>query len=84
MNLLFLILFLINFPFFIILLNLRLIVVRLCFLNKEHDNLVEVASAFAINSEDRIILAKNHTKIHHDRETLSKVASFLEKGKFVN
>ena len=57
---------------------------RLCFLNKEHDNLVEVASAFAINSEDRIILAKNHTKIHHDRETLSKVASFLEKGKFVN
>ncbi|MFT4694492.1 MAG: pimeloyl-ACP methyl ester carboxylesterase [Francisella sp.] len=57
---------------------------RLCFSNKDHDNLVEVTSAFAINSDDRIILANNHTKIHHDIETLSKVASFLERGRFLN
>ena len=54
---------------------------RLC-LREEHDGLVEVESVFAINSSDRIILNKNHSEIHHDTETLSKVADFLRAGSF--
>ncbi|MED7788258.1 alpha/beta hydrolase [Francisella sp. 19X1-34] len=54
---------------------------NLC-LNKDHDGLVEVESALAINSSDRVILNKNHGEIHHDPETLNKVESFLKTGKF--
>ncbi|BCD90800.1 hypothetical protein fh0823_09390 [Francisella halioticida] len=54
---------------------------RFC-LNNDHDGLVEVQSAFAINSDDRIILNKNHGEIHHDIETLKKVDYFLKTGKF--
>ena len=52
-------------------------------LKSDHDGLVEVASVFAINSANRIILNKNHRKIHHDDETLSKMAYFLQTGKFL-
>lgn len=51
-------------------------------LKNDHDGLVEVASVFAVNSADRIVLYKNHCKIHHDDETLSKIACFLQTGKF--
>lgn len=50
---------------------------RLCF-NKDNDGLVEIDSVFAINSDDRIILHKNHGEIHHDIETLNKVDLFLK------
>lgn len=52
-----------------------------CF-NKDNDGLVEIDSAFAINSDDRIVLHKNHGEIHHDIETLERVDSFLRTGKF--
>ncbi|OIN83901.1 hypothetical protein KX00_1458 [Francisella sp. TX07-6608] len=51
-------------------------------LKNQHDGLVEIASVFAVNSVDRIILNKNHREIHHDNETLSKIACFLQTGKF--
>ncbi|APD50786.1 alpha/beta fold hydrolase [Francisella hispaniensis] len=51
-------------------------------LKNDHDGLVEVASVFAVNSADRIILNKNHREIHHDDDTLNRVACFLETGKF--
>lgn len=54
---------------------------KLC-LTKEHDGLVDVVSALAINSQDKIILYKNHREIHHDIETLTRVKCFLCKGKF--
>ena len=54
---------------------------RYC-LNNDHDGLVEVQSAFGINSDDRIILNKNHGEIHHDVDTLEKVDCFLKTGKF--
>ncbi|WP_150468317.1 alpha/beta hydrolase [Francisella sp. SYW-9] len=54
---------------------------NLC-LNKGHDGLVEVESAFAINSSDRVILNKNHGEIHHNPETFNKVENFLKTGKF--
>ncbi|MFC4891613.1 alpha/beta hydrolase [Pseudofrancisella aestuarii] len=56
---------------------------RLC-LSEDNDGLVDVESAFAINSDDRIILNKSHAKIHHDTDTLNKIVSFLETGKFVS
>ena len=51
-------------------------------LNNSHDGLVEVESAFAINSVDRIVLNKNHGEIHHDVETLKRVECFLQTGRF--
>ncbi|AIT08858.1 hypothetical protein LO80_01930 [Candidatus Francisella endociliophora] len=54
---------------------------KLC-LSKEHDGLVDVDSVFAINSSDRVVLNKNHREIHHDAETFSKIAYFLENNKF--
>ncbi|QWV00118.1 alpha/beta fold hydrolase [Francisella salimarina] len=54
---------------------------RLC-LRSEHDGLVEVSSVFSINSLDRITLNKNHSEIHHDEETLTKVSFFLKTGSF--
>ena len=51
-------------------------------LTSEHDGLVEVGSAFAINSDDKIIVNMNHQKIHHDETTLQYVKNFLERGRF--
>lgn len=55
---------------------------KLC-LKNEHDGLVEVSSVFSINSSDRITINKNHSKIHHDLETLNKVSYFLKTGRFL-
>jgi pimeloyl-ACP methyl ester carboxylesterase len=57
------------------------ILATLC-LKKDHDGLVEVESAFAINSDDKIVLHKNHGEIHHDIETLTKIDNFLQIGEF--
>ncbi|MDE4953506.1 hypothetical protein NAI68_13265, partial [Francisella tularensis subsp. holarctica] len=51
-------------------------------LKYDHDGLVELASFFAVNSADMIVLYKNHCKIHHDDDKLIKIACFLQNGKF--
>jgi uncharacterized alpha/beta hydrolase family protein len=48
----------------------------------EHDGLVEVSSALAINNCDKIVVNMNHQKIHHDITTLQYVKNFLKNGSF--
>jgi pimeloyl-ACP methyl ester carboxylesterase len=57
------------------------ILANIC-LKNAHDGLVEVESAFGINSVDRHVLNKNHGEIHHDVKTLKRVECFLQTGKF--
>lgn len=59
------------------------ILANIC-LSKEHDGLVDIKSAFAINSVDRVILNMNHGEIHHKTETIMQVQNFLDTSGFLS